>query len=291
MIKKIIIFSSLFVLLISTSFSAGSTFLSIIYGYNPLSLNDFNDHAESLGSIFSYLYNELSPPGTPEKSVEFEKLSHANSFESEMRIEFAPRFEIGLVFTYFATQKISENTITAGEYSIAGRMDTKITLLNPNLVLYHYIPLSKAFYVELYAGGGYYYAQVPFKQDLNYDLPEFSSQQKVDTNLRSHGWGALAGITFEIRPLKFVGLLFGARYRYVEMGKIFGSGTIEDSEEGVTDIDNGNLYYYINKEMPEIGDLPSLIFAEEEPQNLAEVRQAKLDLSGYTLLVGLRFWF
>lgn len=291
MVKKIFIFSSLFVLLISISFSAGNTFISIIYGYTPLSLNDFNDHAESLSSIFSYLYNELSPPDTPEKSVEFGKLSHANSFESEMRIELAPRFEIGLVFIYFTTQKISENTITAGQYSIEGKMDTKMTILNPNLVLYHYIPLSKAFYVELYAGGGYYYAQVPFKQDLSFDIPEFFYQQKVDTNLRSHGWGALAGITFEIRPLRFIGLLFGARYRYVQMGKIFGSGTIEDSDEGVVDIDNGTLYYYMNKEITEIGDLPFLIFAEEEPQNLAEVRQAKLDLTGYTLLVGLRFWF
>ena len=142
MAKKILVFSSLFLFLISSSFSAGDTFISIIYGYTPLNFSDFNTNAESLNSLFSYWYDKFSPYGMTEKSGEFGRLSNAHSFESE------------------------------------------------------------------------------------------------------------------------------------------------------ASINNGILYYYNNHELaPETDPLPMLIYAEEKPVGLDGLREARLNLNGWTLLVGLRFWF
>lgn len=293
MAKKIFVFLSLFIFLVTSSFSVSKSFFSIVYGYTPLSLNDFNDNANSLGSLFNNLYSDLSPPGGQKKSLEFGKLGHASSFETEMRIEIGYRFEIGIIFTYFRTQKTSENTILSGNYEVYGKTNVKMTLLNPNLVLFYYFPLTSIVTVELYGGGGYYYAKIPYDEHLHFDIPGTFHWTKTITDLRSQGWGALAGITFEIRPISLVGLLLGARYRYVQMGNLSGSGTLEDSNTGKTEVDKGVLYYYLNKEYEAKygSSFPMLIFAENKPQGLAGVREARLDLTGFTFLIGLRFWF
>ena len=300
MIKRFFIFSSLFVFLVSTSFSEEKTFISLIYGYTPLSLNDFNDHTNSLNNMFSLIYDRFPSIGPPIfKSKEFEGLEHASSFESEIRIEIKNRFEIGFLFSYFLTHKSSESFVTAGSYEIFGQLSTKMTLLNPNLVLFHYIPFTKWFYVELSMGLGYYYAKVPFNQFLSIDHPylfeqnDYFYQQSLNTNLRSHGFGALAGLTFEIRPLKFLGILLGARYRFVQMGKLSGSGIYEDTNTPQTEIDSGVLYYYYDQDLQsEFGEkFSQLIFSADLPQGFFGLRQVKLDLTGYTLIIGLRFWF
>lgn len=292
MAKKILVFSSLFLFLISSSFSAGDTFISIIYGYTPLNFSDFNTNAESLNSLFSYWYDKFSPYGMTEKSGEFGRLSNAHSFESEARFEIRNRFEIGLVFDYFTAQMTSESTVTSGDYSTYGNMDANLTILNPNLVLDRYYPLSRALILEIYAGVGYYYAKIPFAQYLHLDTPGSFSWVKTNANLSSHGLGVMTGIALEVRPIRFIGLLLGTRYRLVHMGELSGSGTIKDSNGGEASINSGILYYYNNRELaPEIDPLPMLLYAEEKPVGLDGLREARLNLNGWTFLVGLRFWF
>jgi len=183
-----------------------------------------------------------------EKSGEFGRLSNAHSFESEARFEIRNRFEIGLVFDYFTAQMASESTVTSGDYSTYGNMDANLTILNPNLVLDRYYPLSRALILEIYAGVGYYYAKIPFAQYLHLDTPGSFSWVKTNANLSSHGSEA--------------------------------------------SINNGILYYYNNHELaPETDPLPMLIYAEEKPVGLDGLREARLNLNGWTFLVGLRFWF
>ena len=51
MAKKILIFLGLLLFGLNLGFSSGSTFFSVIYGYNELKMHDFNDHASSLNSL------------------------------------------------------------------------------------------------------------------------------------------------------------------------------------------------------------------------------------------------
>ena len=140
--------------------------------------------------------------------------------------------------------------------------------------------------------------KVKAKEYLNgfiYDAKEnlwYKKGVKTNANLRSHGLGVMTGIALEVRPIRFIGLLLGTRYRLVHMGELSGSGTIKDSNGGEASINSGILYYYNNRELaPEIDPLPMLIYAEEKPVGLDGLREARLNLNGWTFLVGLRFWF
>jgi hypothetical protein len=257
-----------------------------------MNLHDFNDNVESLNTVFRSWFDRFFPQGPTEKFGEFGKFSHAISFETEARLELRNRFEIGLLFTLFSSKNSSESSISAGEYSIYGDMNAKMTVLNPNLVLYRYFPLSRIFILEIYGGLGYYYAKIPYNQQLRYVLPSSSHSEAINADLHSHGVGALAGLTLEIRLLKSIGVLLGARYRLVRMGNIVGPGTLTSSESGQNNVERGVLYHYNDQAWDsQIGAQPMLIFSQNPPSGLDSVRQAKLNLSGPTFLVGLRFWF
>ncbi|MFQ6068955.1 MAG: hypothetical protein ACE5LC_00355 [Candidatus Aminicenantales bacterium] len=300
MSKRILFFSLVFVLIAGLARAKGNTYISFVYGYTPLHLSDFEDHVKSLNTMFNSIYDNFPPVGQEvEKTIGLAGLKRASSFESELRMEIVRRFEIGILFTYYFAQQESRSSVRAGNYEVLAEMTTKLTIINPNLVLFHYIPFSKRFTLELYAGAGYYYAHLPFNQFLSFDHPElfghinYFYQQAVKANLGSHGLGALAGVTLEIRPVRFLGILLGGRYRTVHMGRLSGSGTFKDTYTPLTEIERGVLYYYYDQDLEqEFGaDFPLLIYSEDEPTGLEGLKEARLNLTGWTLIIGLRIWF
>lgn len=299
LVKKILIFSVIFIFLLSTSLAQDDSFTSIIFNFTPLIPHDFNDHMNSLNNMFDHIYESFPPIDPLEKSFESRRTRRGLSFESDVRLKLVRGIDIGIIFTYSYRRRIIEPTITAGNYGILGDVNFRMHIYNPNLVLFYYIPFTKVFLVELYGGIGYYYVRVPFKHSLSYNHPnlfgqsDYVYQQTFDTTLNSHGWGPLAGATLEIRPFRVLGFLFGIRYRYVEMGRLSGSGTFRDTYTPETTIDKGVLYYYYDQDLQsEFGELfPLLLFAADEPVGLVGLREARLDLSGFVFIVGLRLYF
>jgi len=299
MMKKLIIF-----FIISICFSnitlaqdpQKDRFSSIIFSYTPISFSDFDDNIDSLNNLFTQIYN-LFPD--QDRGNLFEKSRFSYSFETELRIWVTKGIDIGVIFTYLHARKKSAASALSNTNSTAGQVSFKLNVINPNLVLFYYVPISKGFLVELYGGLGYHYAWIPFWEVLNLNLVDYSfgGQQPyvytstVNTKLKSHGWGLLGGITFEVRPVRALGFLLGVRYKSVEMGRIFGSGTFKDSNTPERQIDEGILYY---GEKTEWGaafpgeDFPVLVFSDVEP---LDYRQAILDLTGFSLIIGVRLYF
>ena len=290
--RKVLFFLLVLLMTAGISLAAKKTFISLNYGYTPLHFTDFDQNSESYNALFNHWFDVFSPAGFTEKTGNFGRFSHANSFETEMRLEIANQFELALIFDVYSSKMRNEVTINSGEYSVYGFIDSKIAILNPNLVLDRYFVLTKGVYLEPYVGVGYFFAKMPYKQYFRFYTPESPGFEETSATLKTHGIGILGGLTLEVRPFKFLGLVVGARYREVQMKKISGSGSFIDSETGKKKIDDGTLYMYENTDhLADIGFLPMLVFSEERPDHLYNVREAELNLSGWTFLGGIRIWF
>lgn len=212
-------------------------------------------------------------------------------FEGDMIIYITPRFGITIGSGYIhgskgpdahkiiLTQPTLTNTIT---------FDTKVSAIPIKVGVCYSLPISSRTQLVLNGGLGYYFAKLS------------STYQNAENGYAVNGWfyeqatgsgiGFQGGVSFEYELSKNIAFVVEGYGRYAKIGGFEGYWE-KRNNSGVTDSGEGSLYYF---EWEWGGDWYTTVTVGDAPPaepNRRNVREARVDFSGFMLRVGIRIRF
>lgn len=251
-------------------------------GGRRASASDLNDGAQGLADY--YETRLAASPGNEVQAVHFGYL-----FGAEVRIPLASGFFVSLGAAYSsgeaASSVIFKGGSSEGSYSAKpGYRTASIGLA----VLYYPLRL-------LYVRGGIDYAFARCSYFYRYSQPQPSEPaefwQQWTGRASSSGFGYLLGIGFEWPLGRRLALVAEAALRSEALGGLEGEDLYQESS-GYESREKGALYY-IRAAAGGTETLPLVFVRDKEPSEagVVDARKAELELSGYTLRLGLQVRF
>ncbi len=159
------------------------------------------------------------------------------------------------------------------------------------------VPLS-FLRANIFAGGGYYFAEAKFDEGVNYSYPKFPGKDNykhtysLDIKTRFGGAGFHAGAGLEIKIFSLLSFFMDAIYRNVELGNIKGELHWKEVIEwsGYKNENSGtkkNQTLWIGSFKTDGSKFKRAIFSEEAPSLFENAKPFKYNLSGVYLKAGL----
>jgi opacity protein-like surface antigen len=271
----------------------------ILGGLRYMRVGDTNIHLESFDGYVSEM--------TDYEGGMIKKLANYNSElektpEFELRLDISPKFAISAGIG-FITEKNESNFQFTDQvpsepinfHTISTEPKVSATLLK--LGTYYTIPLIRRVNLFLNGGINYYFSKVSLYKSHGFhaeiDLSPYFKEDKYDVS--SNNFGLYGGMGFEYKISNYLALAMEFRGRYAKMKNLKGTRLFrngrhmfpppEESEEGILYI--GERYMtdgWID------GYRPDLIISPSRPSGaeFRNIREAALDLSGYSLRLGIR---
>ena len=285
--KILAVFSSAFALLaiFSPAPAACSNIgfsLRLYGGLNYLSGGDLNEGLKGMNDYYAryFWYYGLTKSGGEYKPVHL-----GLNFGGDFIVQISPALGIGLGAGYL--QGTSNSTLTFTPVAADVKTTPRASAVPLRFGLYFTLPAGAMVNVNFHAGLGYYLTK------MSYDLRTSAAGTwnlytvKADAN----GLGFHGGIGLEFKLLPAIALFFEGQGRYVRIGGFKGSIEVTDSYGGHGS-ENGNLYYYRFTALP-LGTFPVILVSDTVPSGsgTTDVREAKIDFSGFSAVAGIIIHF
>ena len=200
--------------------------------------------------------------------------------EGDAIFYLTPRFGISFGSGYIYGEKgVDENEIAFMGQTFSDGM--KVSAIPVRLGVYYYLPLSSRIRFFLNGGVGYYFAK--WSETYRNEIPVgvIARDQKAKAN----GVGFHGGVGFEFNLMSHIAFIFEGEGRYVKIGGFEG-----EKDPGV---EKGTLYYFENQIFAGGDWYPTIDIREQEPVGIfvRNIREAKVDLSGFTFRAGIKITF
>jgi hypothetical protein len=159
------------------------------------------------------------------------------------------------------------------------------------LSVYYTLPFIRKLNISIGGGVGFYSARIAlsYRDATVYPFEDVSWIEGSQVAKRNFGLGLHGNINLEYNLSDKVILITEFQARYVRISGFKGTLTATNSE-GESHQVGGTLYYFTYGGVG--GRFPALIISEEPPRSPIDsyenVREAILDLSGYSLRIGIR---
>ncbi|MFQ6083177.1 MAG: SH3 domain-containing protein [Candidatus Aminicenantia bacterium] len=255
-------------------------------GMNYLVIGDSNEFMEGDTDWFEDL--AMAYGGTTDG--EFKKIHLGLDFEGDMIVYLNPRFGISVGSGYIYGKKgkdVSMITITWPAETETDTHDTKVSAIPVKIGVYYSLPMSSNARFFLNAGAGYYFARWSDSFRFEWNGDWYTS----DSEAKGNGIGFHGGVGFEIDIARNFAFVIEGYGRYAKIDGFEGSRK-RRSSGGLNESEKGTLYYC---EWQDFGDWYSWIgVRDEEPPSGADirnVREAKVDFSGFTIKAGIKIKF
>lgn len=267
------------------------------YGYVPLGdINEFLDTRSDLSRKEEIYWSEKFF-----LMDEIKNINYGLNFEGELRINISSKFAVAVGTEYIHAKKESylilrgKNSIKT--YTARESYEPKITIIPVKLGIYYKLPLLPRTSLLFNIGGGYYFAKSSLFFDqheewssLSYDSAYFESFWTEHTYKFNGGnFGFHGGIGFEYSLGKNLSLVIEGQGRYVKIKELKGKDIMITSWGDKKKI-YGILWYY-NREM-ENKIYTYLTILDRSSPDLpylpSNIRKAALNLSGFSLRIGIR---
>ena len=262
--------------------------IKLTAGGGYVAIGDMNKHLDSMNN-----YKDM--PGTSMSNVsgKIEKLNNWSSdWELELKIDVSPKIGFGIATSFF--HRRNQSSIYAYQVPEFGRdyemiFEPEIKIIMPlGLNLYYSIYSGSKLNVFINSGIGWYSGKMTENKIQNFIYPlgdvYFDNRYwDVENNL---SLGFHGGVGFEYSLIKNLALVVELQGRYIRIGNLGGTVKYETNfGSGLTLVESGTLHffeysYYYDLDIP----LPIHIFPEIERIE----RNAVLDLSGFSLRIGIR---
>jgi hypothetical protein len=254
--------------------------LRLFGGMNYLSAGDVNEGVEGWidlvydDELFNYFVEGEAKP----IHIGFE-------LGGDIIIYFTPSIGLGLGAGYLQGARTSELTFY-NTYEGIFTNEPKISTIPIRLELFFATPLSSEVNFILHAGPGYYLS----KYSCNGHYEENGYEEDLDQEATASGLGFQGGIGFEFNFSPSVALILEGQGRYAKIGGFEGTRAHSDVF-GWSYEEEGTLYYYKRDLMGKEYILTWIHEDEPSGPNYSNVRDAKVDFSGFVIVVGLSFKF
>jgi len=249
---------------------------------------------------------------------EYKKFNFGPGFEVEVRVNPIPQLGIGIGIEYIHGWKKSNPTLyysqtySWGTYDSTNEIDFSysVTVIPVKLGLYFNLPLSPELNVVLNGGLGYYFAKLSWEENWEWDDDgldwwgneyNWIGEDRYSTKASSKGIGFHGGFGFELGISENFAFVVEGQSRYAKIKNLEGDDEWSYSEEEYM---NGTLYDTWSDSEKTHGSLYSYEWKssltgkyyfttalwEEEPtnHNRRNIREATLDLTGFSIKVGIR---
>jgi hypothetical protein len=155
------------------------------------------------------------------------------------------------------------------------------------LSLYYFLPVGSNINIYFQAGGSYYLASL--KYHFRAEDPTYYEDRDLDT--KGGGVGFHGGLGLEIDFSPMAGFFIDLTGRYASISNFKGDFIISDTWSSTT-ISDANLYFFRYYDWP-YGNFPLILVSTIVPSGIGitDVRQAKIDFSGISALLGFIFRF
>lgn len=280
--KKLIFFLTLVLIFsfVSVSQAQQRFNLRLLGGMGIFSPKDINRGIEGWNDFLADLW-EVFQEG------EVKPINLGYEFGGDLVISLTPNIGIGIGAGYIQGVKTSDQTFSS-DYGVEGTITNKpkIRAIPIKVSLFYTLPLSNSVNVVLNGGGGIYFAK--YLYNFRIDANGFWMEGDHDTS--STGFGFHGGIGFEFNLAPNIAFLFEGQGRYAKIDGFKGESMY--SETDITPIKEEGILYYV--EGSSMGKTYRIVYIyEEKPsgEGINNVREAKVDFSGFALMAGIRIKF
>jgi hypothetical protein len=196
-------------------------------------------------------------------------------FDGEFMFQITPNMALGLGIGYLSASKTS--TLTGhGAATVTAEFGPKVSAIPITLNFHYLIPAGSNLNFVLHAGAGYYLAS--YTDDW---LIDGVSSEKFD--MSGGGLGFHGGVGLELALSPNFALTFDVLGRFASAGGFSGDYTVGSVTET-----NGKLWYW-EATPGSYGTFKLITYDTTAPSGvgIANVHEAKLDLSGFSAKIGV----
>ncbi len=250
--------------------------LAIKGGGNIISGGDLNQGIQGLAGLYGDIF------GT-EGEGNIDPIHLGYSIDIELIFPLSPQFSWGIGLGFLQGKNKSTVVFRQGSLSQSLSASPGLSAV-PVSVFLSWEPLS---YLYFRGGISYYFARCSYLYQIHED--DLTQEWEGRSNARGLGLMGVAGVTKKIAPsLSFVA---EAMARLAKINGFTGKGTYKD-ETGQILTEEGKLYFIHNQVLE--SRIHNTLFIRSKRPNEAgiiEASEAKIDLSGFSLRIGLCFYF
>ena len=262
--------------------------IKLTAGGGYVAIGDMNKHLDSMNN-----YKDYSGVSMSDVSGKIEKLSNqSNDWELELKIDASPKIGFGIATSFF--HRRNQSSIYAYQVPEFGRdyemiFKPEIKVIMPvGLNLYYSLYSGSKLNVFINSGIGWYLGKMTENRIENFIYPDgdvyFNNRYwevEYNSSLGFHG-----GVGFEYNLKKNLALVVELQGRYLRIGNLEGTVKYETNfGSGLTIGEGGTLHFFGRSDYYDLDiPLPYHIFNE----NGYIERNAVLDLSGFSLRIGIR---
>jgi len=209
-------------------------------------------------------------------------------FQGDILINISPKIWIGLGTGYIR----SGNTSEISYFQIKGSHEVRISAIPVRLGISYLLLGNETFRLFLSAGTGLYFA------DYKYDTQPIATGEPVlHQTAKGKGFGLHGGLGGELKLTRRMAFILETQARYAKVGGLRGTMEYSLLPFGVH-VEKGPLYFweslvYVGHEARFVGKYPQVYISREKPSGpyVTNVREAKIDFSGFSLMGGIKLYF
>ena len=261
-------------------------------GMNYLLVGDPN---EGIKGYFNVIRDgSINPPGLSVLEGQAKPIHLGLDFEGDIIINLTPKIGIGVGAGYIQGSRTSEITVRFldGASEMTGSHELKVSAIPIRLGAYYTLSMNNKINVFFNTGAGLYLAKYSYNKD-----PVGTGECGFNQRASANGLGFHGGVGFEYELTPNIAFVLEGQGRYAKIGGF--EGKIEHScpYPPFEWTEEGTLYYWeavtFNKYQVLIKKYPQVYVRENKPSGsgISNVREAKVDFSGFNFLVGIKINF
>jgi hypothetical protein len=287
--KKLIIVCAVVLLLLfllpsqaKAQYNEGRFAFKFYGGLNYLAGADLNDSMKGWSEYYAWGWGLLGYS----TSNTFKAANLGMNFGGDFIFQFTPSMGVGLGVGYLqasSTSKINYTWLTPALPDIDETYEVKASAIPIKASFYYFLPTSGMINVNLHAGVGYYLATAYAR----YRAEVLTLwEQNVYDNLPGGGIGFHGGIGLEFKLSPMIGVFVEGQGRYAAFSNFEGDALYTDSG-GTSTTNTGKAWTFDATGAGHTFTLSVIDTTAPSGSGISNVRQTKVDFSGFSLVAGI----
>jgi opacity protein-like surface antigen len=276
--KKIAVLAAAVALTAASASAAVS--IKLTGGLTYVTGNDYNSGVQGALDFLKANYDDVRGTFRP---------FHSGGYGgAEIIAHFGNGFGVGLGVGRFRIA--ATNTFEYAWWEYAGResYEPSLTVIPVMLNLHYRLPAGSQFSVDIFGGFGYYLSRFEHTGTTASDFYEYSSETTFTA--RKNILGFQGGAALEYALGAHLALFVQAEARQAQAANVVGDWALSESWFlGSRQESGSDGVFWVYHKSDASGTYPQITFAKAEPSDSTstDVRQGKLDISGFTAAAGL----
>ena len=297
--KRTIIFFSTLLLILFSSTGKGQAYeieekvsLKFSVGYGKISFDDVNNFGES----FDDRFDDMTTGWLGTKRGEFRPVEEwGTGYGAEILLSLSSNWKLSFGFAY--TQRFEGSLMNIEDEAIGSYgayVKPKIVVYPYSLNLYFFLPITSSFKVFFNAGAVLYYGRVNINFWTDYDeTGVLAYTEEGEVIAKSRNFGYHGGIGLEFSVSSFLSLFVEGKGRSGKLNDWDGwlDYTLYGAAIGFEKRTASGTPWYCEQYDPVLTEWYTMIKVSDDVPtgpDFRNVRDLEVDLSGFSVLVGIR---